>query len=180
MMQSSLGRAMLAAAALGLAAPVSAAPAKWVVQPEWVKAHENFLAGPELQGRGSATRDEAIAAAYVAAQFERFGLKTAPGMDSYTQAARIVRPRLTGTPTLSLAGGAPLTSMRMLFGAANLNGRYAILRSADPKQMPGADVVVVTDASASMNAMMGEAYEKHVKMLVLPASDRTRLPGGRR
>jgi hypothetical protein len=173
MIKSRFGRVVLATAALSLAAPGAAAPAKWVVHPEWVKAHENFLAGPALQGRGSATRDEAIAAAYVAAQFERFGLKMAPGMESYTQAARLVRPKLTGAPTLSLTGGAALGSMQMLFGAADLSGRYVTLRSADPKQMPAADIVVVTDASASMNAMMGAAYEKHVKMLILPASDRT-------
>ena len=35
----------------------------WQVKQAWVSAHESFLAGEALQGRGSATRDEAIAAA---------------------------------------------------------------------------------------------------------------------
>ena len=34
----------------------------WQVKQAWVSAHESFLAGEALQGRGSATRDEAIAA----------------------------------------------------------------------------------------------------------------------
>lgn len=34
----------------------------WTVKPEWVRAHEEFLAGDAMGGRGSATRLEEIAA----------------------------------------------------------------------------------------------------------------------
>ena len=173
MLRSLGATAALAAAAATASAPrcANAATAStWVVRPEWVKAHENFLASDALQGRGSATRDEAIAAAYVASQFERFGLKTAPGMSGYTQVAQIVRPRLTGTPTLSAADGSALNSLKLFFGAASTKGEYAVLRSADPKQMPASDVVIVTDSHAVMDPMMGAAIDKHVKLLILPAS----------
>ncbi len=43
-----------------------------------VQAHEEFLASDALQGRGSGTRDEWIAATYVAAQFRQFGLEPKP------------------------------------------------------------------------------------------------------
>ena len=78
----------------------------WTVQQAWVSAHENFLAGEALQGRGSATRDEAIAAAYVAAQFEGFGLTPAPGMTSYFQTASVTRITPSGAArlTVELAG----------------------------------------------------------------------------
>ena len=69
---------LIGAALLQLAAPSAAS--EWAVKPQWVKAHEDFLASTVLQGRGSATRDEAIAAQYVAAQFESYGLQPAPGM----------------------------------------------------------------------------------------------------
>ena len=144
----------------------------WVVRPEWVKAHEDFLASPALQGRGSATRDEAIAAAYVAAQFERLGLKMAPSMESYTQVARIVRPRLSGTPTLTGPEGAPLTSLKVIFGTGAA-GSVAVLRSADPKQMPESDVVVVADPAAKFNAMAMAAAGKKVKLLILTQSAET-------
>ena len=87
-------------------APVtSAAPATdWTVKPEWISAHVRFLAGPELQGRGSATRDEAIAAAYVAARFQGYGLQPAPGTDSYVQKVKVIRPRLDGEPAVTVAG----------------------------------------------------------------------------
>src|SRR6266700_3899819 len=45
-----------------------------------VHANMNFLADDELHGRGSATRDEHIAALFVAAQFQSLGLE--PGGDS--------------------------------------------------------------------------------------------------
>ena len=40
-----------------------------------VRAHLEFLASDALNGRGSGTRDEQIAAEYVGAQFRRLGLK---------------------------------------------------------------------------------------------------------
>jgi Zn-dependent M28 family amino/carboxypeptidase len=81
---------IIAGVSLALSAPTNAAD--WVVRPEWVKAHEDFLASTPLQGRGSGTRNEAIAAAYVASQFEAYGLAHAPGMSSYIQEARVPRP----------------------------------------------------------------------------------------
>jgi Zn-dependent M28 family amino/carboxypeptidase len=77
---------LIGAAMLQLATP--AAASDWVVKPQWVKAHEDFLASTPLQGRGSATRDEAIAAEYVASQLEGYGLEPAPGMTGYIQVGR--------------------------------------------------------------------------------------------
>ena len=42
----------------------------------------NFLADDEMHGRGSATRDEHIAALFVASQFQALGLQ--PGGDNST------------------------------------------------------------------------------------------------
>jgi hypothetical protein len=81
--------------------------ASWTVKPEWVRAHEEFLASDVMAGRGSATRDEEIAATYVASEFMGYGLKPAPGMDGYIQSAEIAAPTLDGKATVS-AGGATL------------------------------------------------------------------------
>ena len=166
-------KATIALAVALLTVGSSAPAADWVVKPEWVRAHEDFLASSALQGRGSATRDEAIAAAYVASQFEGCGLTTAPGTNSYTQVARIIHPRLAGTPSLTLAGAGPLSSLTLLMGAADVSGSYAVLARGDPKQMPAGDIVVVADPDASLEAMVDAAYEKHVKLLVLPQSPAT-------
>ena len=77
----------------------------WVVRPEWVKAHEEFLASDVMAGRGSATRDEEIAATYVASEFEGYGLKAAPGMIGYLQSAAVVSPVLDGKATLTGGDG---------------------------------------------------------------------------
>jgi hypothetical protein len=66
-----------------------------------VRAHEEFLASDVMAGRGSATRDEEIAATYVASEFMGYGLKTAPGMTGYLQSAEIVSPVLDGHATLT-------------------------------------------------------------------------------
>jgi hypothetical protein len=169
------GRRLLRHAATLLAAvavPVSAYAAStgWVVRPEWVKAHEDFLASTPLQGRGSATRDEAIAAAYVASEFERFGLKTAPGMSGYTQVAHLIRPRLAGKPILTVAGGSPMLSLKLITGAGDVRGKYALLTSADAGVMPESDIVVVTAPDANFRDLLAAAGAKHVKLVIMPES----------
>jgi aminopeptidase YwaD len=156
-------------AALSFSAAANAAD--WVVQPQWVKAHEDFLAGPALEGRGSATRNEAIAAAYVASQFESFGLKTAPGMSAYTQVARILQPRLAGTPKLTLAGGQALSSLSLIAGAGDVRGRFAVFDSANPADVPDSAIVVATNPSISLRELASEASAKHVKLVIAPQSD---------
>ena len=82
--------------------PVFAQQAAWTVKPEWVRAHEEFLASDVMAGRGSATRDEEIAATYVASRFISYGLKPAPGIAGYLQSAEIEKPTLDGKATLTL------------------------------------------------------------------------------
>src|ERR1700749_865322 len=66
------------AAILLTPAPLFAAPAAssglWTV---CVRADLHFLAADELHGRGSATRDEHLAALYAASLFQSFGLEPA-------------------------------------------------------------------------------------------------------
>ena len=61
----------------------------WTVRPEWVRAHEEFLASDAMGGRGSATRFEEIAATYVESEFMAYGLKPAPGLSGYVQSAYV-------------------------------------------------------------------------------------------
>lgn len=71
----------------GLAAALGGcASTKIAVDPAAIRAHQDYLASPELRGRGSATEDEAKAAAYVAERFAAYGLRPAPGRISFLQA----------------------------------------------------------------------------------------------
>lgn len=78
--------------------------AVWTVRPQWVRAHEEFLASDAMAGRGSATHDEEVTATYVASEFEGYGLTFAPGMKSFLQPANIVIPRLDGHASASFGG----------------------------------------------------------------------------
>ena len=61
------------AAAVGRPPPMRAPPAGWFGPSG--SGRTRFLASPQLRGRGSATPDEAVAAAYVASEFEAYGLR---------------------------------------------------------------------------------------------------------
>ena len=90
-----------------LTGSAAAQPAgEWRVKPEWVKAHEEFLASDLLQGRASASRDEGITATYVGSQFESYGLAPAPGLAGFVQPVEIERPQLDGHAALSFGGAA--------------------------------------------------------------------------
>src|SRR5438132_3122339 len=44
-----------------------------------IVAHEHFLASDALQGRGSATANELLAAEYIASELEQYGIKPGTG-----------------------------------------------------------------------------------------------------
>lgn len=153
----------------GCATVQQSAPHAWTVRPSWVSAHERFLAGPELQGRGSATRDEAIAAAYMATQFEGFGLTPAPGMSSYLQTAGVTRLQSGGQARLTVGGvtvaeGEGLSLLRS--GGRNASGVLSIV-GGDPANLPADGVVLVSDlGSSSTGAWGAAAASKGVDLLV--------------
>jgi len=61
------------------------------IRPEAIRAHMNFLADDLLEGRGTGTRGQLLAAKYVAAQFEQMGLKPAGDSGTYFQTVRFRR-----------------------------------------------------------------------------------------
>ena len=67
-----------------------------------VRAHLEFLASDAMNGRGSGTRDEQIAAEYVGAQFRRLGFKPGGAGGSYVQTVEMVRPAATGKPSIAI------------------------------------------------------------------------------
>ena len=97
----SVNLTIVSVALQGLLAVSAFSQQTWTVKPEWVRAHEEFLASDALAGRGSATRDEQIAAEYVASEFLAYGLKPAPGMTGFIQSAEVVSPELDGKATLT-------------------------------------------------------------------------------
>ena len=151
----------LASLLLATAAP---AATPWTVQPRWVRAHEAFLAGDALRGRGSATHDEAVAAAYVAAQFEGYGLRHAPGMSDYLQTAGVVRTRVASEPTLEIAGRR-VGGVRLIAGsAAAVGGSIVIADSL--AAIPDTAAVVVFTGDVPAFDVWRAVRPKHIGLLI--------------
>lgn len=75
-----------------------------------IRAQMNFLASDALQGRGSATNFERIAAEYIGSQFRQFGLEPAgdpdaSGAPGFVQRAPLQTVKFTETPTLRATTG---------------------------------------------------------------------------
>jgi hypothetical protein len=164
----------IAAAVLAatIAVPAAAQTAASVTERS-VAAHEAFLASDALQGRGSATRDEAIAAAYVASEFQAYGLVHAPGMDSYLQKATVIREKLARPAALTAPGMAAIAPTLLTSSGEPITGTLAVAASADPRALPDGDVVLVAAADADPIAFIRAARPDHVKLLLFPESDAT-------
>lgn len=159
-------------ASVSLSSAVSAQDA-WVVKPAWVSAHENFLASPALRGRGSATHDETVAAAYVASVFERYGLAPAPGMTGYVQAAPVVRTTPSGAAALKV-GDFTLTQGQGLtvLSTSNAPVSGALVVGEDVASLPSAEILLLAPPEgAEAGAWINAARGKGAKLVILRETD---------
>ena len=170
--------AFLLAGMLAMFAAPAVAGQPWTVQPQWVEAHEAFLASDALRGRGSATPDEAIAASYVASQFEGYRLQHAPGMDSYLQTAWVVKPKLSGAAVLTIGDQVihEQSGLTLLYaGRDNISGTLQVATSDDPANVPAGDVLLVSQTGkASLGQWLRAARAKGARLVIFRESDDTR------
>ncbi len=170
-----MNRIRLIAALALVAAPLVAAasvPEMPKVLAADVLAEEQALAGPAMRGRGSGTADEARAAAWVAAQFGKFGLKTAPGMTSYLQEAPLLKKSVAGDAKLTV-GGAPVAGVSVLMTEGGTVGGKAAIMSDPSGAVPDADVIVYTGPADKLMTLRRVARGK-VKLLLTAESDVTK------
>ena len=138
-----------------------------------VEAHMNFLAGDELQGRGSATRDEAIAAAYAAAQFRLAGLTPVPGMDGYLQRAPVIRTTPSGAARLTvgdmtLSQGTDFTILNG--GLAATSGTITV--AEDLTNLPAAEVLMMAPPEGPLvRGMFGAVVRTGAKLVLFRRTD---------
>jgi hypothetical protein len=67
-----------------------------------ILGHLEFLASDALQGRGSGTRDEEIAATYIGAYFRRLGLEPMADSGGYVQKIEVIREAASAPPVLAI------------------------------------------------------------------------------
>jgi len=158
-------------------AAASAQTAAWTVKPEWVKAHEVFLASDAMRGRGSATHDEEITATYVASRFVSYGLQLAPGMKDFVQPAEVVSTMLDGHATLA-AGAVKLTEgtgiTLISSPGTSVSGTLVKLKAADVAgaKIPQGAVVVLLDVpdGQGFRKVIGPVMQSGPVAIVIPES----------
>jgi aminopeptidase YwaD len=92
-------------------------PANTKVCAVCIRANMGFLASDALRGRGSATADELVAATYVGAQLEQYGVEPAGDHGTYVQRATLIRQTLTAPPELHYtANGTPSETIAWTHG----------------------------------------------------------------
>jgi hypothetical protein len=105
MKQLLLSRLTLVLVMFALCASAAVAQKGKFVDERNVRAELGFLASDAMQGRGSASPFERIAAEYIGSQFMQFGLEPAgetgwDGKPSYVQSVKTNRKAFDGSPTL--------------------------------------------------------------------------------
>jgi len=68
-----------------------------------IRAHEEFLASDALQGRGSGTHDELVAATYVASQLRQYGIEPSGDDGGYIQRVPAIRRNIVSPPRLTVS-----------------------------------------------------------------------------
>lgn len=119
----------------------------WTVRLASVAAHEIFLASDALHGRGSATRDEEIAAMYVASEFARYGLKPAPGVSTFVQGVWVRDRKGNELHTVNAMGYLPGTELGsgVLLLTAHLDHLGIVGKPMPPPKLDTAEKRVAQD-----------------------------------
>lgn len=91
------------------------APAAFEPSRDRIRAHMAFLASDLLEGREAGTRGYDLAAAYVAAEFQKLGLKPAGDSGAYLQRVPLTAHRPAGEGRVTLRGRAGAATS-MVFG----------------------------------------------------------------
>jgi len=118
-----------------------------------IRAELGFLASDAMQGRGSATNFERIAAEYIGSQFRQFGLAPAGDADStgqkgYVQRVQLSALKFSEAPTLTVTAGAKVKNWQFgkdflvsFLRSPNSSGELQVI-DADGSPAKGAFVLV--------------------------------------
>ena len=97
--------------------PVALPSSAGTISEQSIRAHLEFLASDALNGRGSGTRDEWLAATYIASQFRQWGLEPMGDGDGYVQTIEMSTGWAASAPVLTV-GNLELTHGREMLVAA--------------------------------------------------------------
>ncbi len=164
---------MLYAAVVMAIAPgriqAQAAPAPDMASEHRVRGHLEFLASDALRGRGSGTRDELLAATYIAAQLRQYGVEPAGNLGGFVQTVELSRPELAAPPELVFRS-AGTQETRWRHGQEMVVVNMAVNRISGPLQkidateanpapaQPGAVVLLTPRTGAGAPSISAQAF----------------------
>ncbi|MBX7097824.1 MAG: M28 family peptidase [Myxococcaceae bacterium] len=123
--------------ALLASAAFAQAPAEKLLTKEQLLAHTRYLASDGLEGRGPATRGDALAQGYIAAQLESLGVQPGAPDGGWLQPVELVG--ITGNPkTLELSGNGKALSLKYWDDIIAVSGT-----PTETTKVEGAEVVFV-------------------------------------
>ncbi|HEX6466469.1 MAG TPA: M28 family peptidase, partial [Terriglobales bacterium] len=172
---------------MGQSSPAPArtsADTNWTVRPDWVRAHEEFLASDALRGRGSATPDEWVAAVYIGSELREFGVEPAAPDGSYVQQIALDQKRVTKPPVLKVGSAASKSALvyGKDFAVLRLGGSFAgPLQKIDISKRSGAaaskGAVVLLVSSSSGDGPDAQAFIQQAVAATRVGAAAILLPG---
>ncbi len=93
--------------------PASQQTGYQLITPTLLQAHLNFLASDELEGRETAKRGQRLAARYIAAQFERLGLKPLGDSGTFFQKFWVREKRLGSNSKIAVTTHSPKLDIKV-------------------------------------------------------------------
>ncbi|MEQ9302720.1 MAG: M28 family peptidase, partial [Marinoscillum sp.] len=89
-----------------------------------IESHLYFIASDEMRGRNTGTIENEIAARYIAERFRSYGVKTAPGTDSYFQQVSLMKAISPKTAKLTVGEKSFGVEADMVFYTSK-NGKFS-------------------------------------------------------
>ena len=126
-----------------------------------IRAHENFLASDALQGRGSATHDELVAATYLASELEQYGVAPLGDDGGYLQRVALVRRKPVGAPQLTFSAAGQDVAWK--HGTEMLVLRSGPAESSGPLEKVAAGATAQKGAFALLTLRAGASGEEDVQ-----------------
>ncbi len=166
MKQNELSRSFLAAALVIATASIgfSQSARQDLSHEKNVRAEMGFLASDAMQGRGSGTIFERVAAEYIGSQFMQFGLEPAgengpDGKPTFVQSVDISRQSFAEAPWLKYYDKTIVHGKEMIVLSTTSASVTGGLQSVGTGETPRADAAVILRAKEGedMRAMMGAA-----------------------
>lgn len=145
-----------------------------------IRAHEEFLASDAMQGRGSGTHDELVAATYIGSQLRQYGIEPAGDDGGYVQRAPAEQRKLTAPPVLEITPPAGASGDRLTFvyakdflaslAQAEFSGPLQTLDAeqvvAGGKIRPGAVLLMTGNPKTSRSATRAAIHAGAVAVIV--------------